>query len=433
MSNTCYIKVVAADFSENSTEDISDYEFTVVGGELTHTAEIGWVLGGSPLAFENTIAEQLADDTESLFYTYLWQDGGYAPVETFVNGQGIWLGFTETFDFDITGEPFTEAQSITYPQGWSMIYNPLVRDIDVTMLSFTVDDETAMYNDAILNGWITEPIYGNDMSDYYTAETLELWSAYWLGVLVEGLTVNYIPHEEQETREIAQREYDWELTLNNLIIAGDETSDIAWDMLDYPLAPIPPATDYIDMAIIHPEWEFVLGDRFISDIRPVTNWEEIQEYSISFNGTGDMTLNWSFENIPETEDIIFTYGDEDYNLRELDELTLTIDGYDVGLLRVGQVLSYSELHIPTEFGLSPAYPNPFNPSTTISYQLPAPGSVLLAIYNVNGQLIEELVSSMQEAGYHQITWNADSQPSGLYFVRMTAGDYVSTQKMLLLK
>ncbi|MBC8213405.1 MAG: T9SS C-terminal target domain-containing protein, partial [Candidatus Marinimicrobia bacterium] len=41
--------------------------------------------------------------------------------------------------------------------------------------------------------------------------------------------------------------------------------------------------------------------------------------------------------------------------------------------------------------------------------------------------------SMQEAGYHQITWDADNQPSGLYFVRMAAGDYVGTQKVLLLK
>ena len=114
----------------------------------------------------------------------------------------------------------------------------------------------------------------------------------------------------------------------------------------------------------------------------------------------------------------------------LDNLTFEINGIignDIDPILLRAVV------IPDEYSLSQNYPNPFNPSTTISYQLPAPGSVLLAIYNVNGQLIEELVSSMQEAGYHQITWNADNQPSGLYFVRMTAGEDVSTQKMLLLK
>ncbi|MBC8214638.1 MAG: carboxypeptidase regulatory-like domain-containing protein [Candidatus Marinimicrobia bacterium] len=89
--------------------------------------------------------------------------------------------------------------------------------------------------------------------------------------------------------------------------------------------------------------------------------------------------------------------------------------------------------LPEEFNLSQNYPNPFNPTTVISYQLPAPSSVLLAIYNIQGQLVEELASSSQEAGYHTVVWNAENQPSGLYFVRMTAGDFVSTQKMLLLK
>ena len=114
----------------------------------------------------------------------------------------------------------------------------------------------------------------------------------------------------------------------------------------------------------------------------------------------------------------------------LDNLTFEINGIignDIDPILLRAVV------IPDEYSLSQNYPNPFNPSTTIRYQLPASGSVLLAIYNVNGQLVEELVNKQVEAGYHQITWNADNQPSGLYLVRITAGDYVSTQKMLLLK
>ena len=91
--------------------------------------------------------------------------------------------------------------------------------------------------------------------------------------------------------------------------------------------------------------------------------------------------------------------------------------------------------IPDEFSLNNAYPNPFNPTTTINYELPTDANVTISVYNIMGQLVTELVSSgnMQDAGYHQITWNADNQPSGLYFVKMTAGNYVGTQKVLLLK
>ena len=82
-----------------------------------------------------------------------------------------------------------------------------------------------------------------------------------------------------------------------------------------------------------------------------------------------------------------------------------------------------------------AYPNPFNPKTVISYQLQASSLVLVDIYNINGQLVEELVSSsmMQNAGYHSVTWNADNQPSGIYFAKLQAGDFTQTLKLLLLK
>ena len=120
----------------------------------------------------------------------------------------------------------------------------------------------------------------------------------------------------------------------------------------------------------------------------------------------------------------------DTELEIFDHLTFEVNGI------IGNDIEpvlLSKITTPEEYSLSQNYPNPFNPSTTISYQLPAPGSVLLAIYNVTGQLVETMVNEQVEAGYHQITWDADNQPSGLYFVRMTAGDFVRTQKMLLLK
>ncbi len=90
------------------------------------------------------------------------------------------------------------------------------------------------------------------------------------------------------------------------------------------------------------------------------------------------------------------------------------------------------------FQLEKAYPNPFNPVTTITYQLPTPSSVLLAIYNINGQLVEQLVDRQMEIGYHQVTWNADNHPSGIYIMRFTANgingkSYKETQKLLLIK
>ncbi len=89
--------------------------------------------------------------------------------------------------------------------------------------------------------------------------------------------------------------------------------------------------------------------------------------------------------------------------------------------------------LPTDFSLSQNYPNPFNPSTTIEFSLPKRAFVNLTIYNTLGQVVETLVSSEMEAGAHQVIWKANNIPSGTYFYRLIANNFVETKKMLLMK
>ena len=93
----------------------------------------------------------------------------------------------------------------------------------------------------------------------------------------------------------------------------------------------------------------------------------------------------------------------------------------------------TEVQTPEEFGLDSAYPNPFNPVTTLSFKLPMDSQVSIQVYNVQGRLIETLVDYNMQSGYHSITWNADQHSSGMYFVKMISGDHISTQKLLLVK
>jgi hypothetical protein len=85
------------------------------------------------------------------------------------------------------------------------------------------------------------------------------------------------------------------------------------------------------------------------------------------------------------------------------------------------------------------YPNPFNPSTQFNFELPVDGNVFLAIYDVLGQQVAELVNANKESGYHTITWNAESQASGVYMARfIVTGEegkvvYSKLNKLLLMK
>lgn len=96
--------------------------------------------------------------------------------------------------------------------------------------------------------------------------------------------------------------------------------------------------------------------------------------------------------------------------------------------------SLSEMQpIPNEFVLNNAYPNPFNPVTTLEFGIPVDGDVSIEVYNLQGRLITTLVSQNMKAGYHSVTWNADNHSSGMYFVKMVSGEYLKTQKLMLVK
>jgi hypothetical protein len=89
--------------------------------------------------------------------------------------------------------------------------------------------------------------------------------------------------------------------------------------------------------------------------------------------------------------------------------------------------------IPDQFVLHHSYPNPFNPAATIRYALPENTTVRLEVYNVLGQVVEVLVDEMQHAGVHEVQFNASHLASGMYIYRITAGAFVESKRMLLLK
>jgi hypothetical protein len=92
-----------------------------------------------------------------------------------------------------------------------------------------------------------------------------------------------------------------------------------------------------------------------------------------------------------------------------------------------------ERGIPTSFGVSQNYPNPFNPATTIEFAVPAGAHVTIDVYNAIGERVATLVDEQRGAGYHTVSFDASSLPSGLYLYRMSAGQFTSVRKMLLMK
>ncbi len=96
--------------------------------------------------------------------------------------------------------------------------------------------------------------------------------------------------------------------------------------------------------------------------------------------------------------------------------------------------------LPKTYALAQAYPNPFNPTTTIKYELPTQSRVSIIIYNLLGQVVQTLAGDIELAGYKQVQWNASNFASGVYFYRLEATSvtnpsktFTSVKKMILLK
>ena len=94
--------------------------------------------------------------------------------------------------------------------------------------------------------------------------------------------------------------------------------------------------------------------------------------------------------------------------------------------------------LPVAFNLYNAYPNPFNPVTTLRYDLPENGLVNIIIYDILGRRVKTLISQTQTAGQRSVQWNATNDygkpvSAGVYLYQIQTGKHISTKKMLLLK
>jgi len=171
-------------------------------------------------------------------------------------------------------------------------------------------------------------------------------------------------------------------------------------------------------------------------------------YSDIENGQADIHMNdngiieWGPGNIDD--DPLFCDPDgEEYTLAANSPCVETGEsGSNMGALGVGcnavVAIGNDVTSAPIDYTLHQNFPNPFNPTTTFTYELPQPSYVQIVVYDILGQEVATLVSENQTAGYKSVQWNAmDNQRqkvgSGMYLYVIKAGEFTQTRKMLLLK
>jgi len=160
---------------------------------------------------------------------------------------------------------------------------------------------------------------------------------------------------------------------------------------------------------------------------------EAKHYGITVKNTDSpVTLKW---NIVNGDDKQFMLSDAN------GKNSMTLNGSGEKTVKSPQAFTLTVMNgndRPKEFAMSQNYPNPFNPTTNFRVSLPVASHLEVGVYNLLGQKVATLVNESRDAGYYTITWNSQndagmSVSSGVYFVKVIAGDFTSVKKVVLLK
>ncbi|MDR8389628.1 T9SS type A sorting domain-containing protein [Aliifodinibius sp. S!AR15-10] len=368
------------------------------------TVDATWRLVGSPL-LESGDA-QLPDGIDLIGF-----EGVYEIVNRMERGRGYWSKHTEKDSIVYAGTAPTQLD-LKLRQGWNLV-SGIGDTISVSeiqdpndILSTTPVKEFA--NNSYQDAQVLAPTGGyfiHAQSKGFVTLEVDTSSSSQLNKLLAGTTKS-TPRGGLDALLFSRNGVNTSLLVSREGLSREEKQYF----LMPPQAPEP----VID---VRTEQGYSVVDENKTEIKVTTSAYPIQ-----------VQVGPSVPNDRSYRLIGFNKGEEiHFDLRPGEPVTVD-RSYDRLILA-----GLNEGEIPLTNELSPNYPNPFNPSTTIDYQLSTKGMVSMEVYNLVGRKVQTLVNKVQNPGKYSVTFNASSLSSGTYFVRIKAGDFYKVRKMTLIK
>ena len=158
--------------------------------------------------------------------------------------------------------------------------------------------------------------------------------------------------------------------------------------------------------------------------------------TVKYNSNGDQQWAEIFNGDADSSDIAASLAiDQSGNIYTSGYSYVTSSGFDFITIKYSQTVGVNQIsgNLPEKFLLEQNYPNPFNPNTNIRYTIEEAGYTSLTVYNSVGIEISTLISENLQAGSYSAEFNAENYPSGVYYYKLTSGDFTQVKKMILLK
>jgi hypothetical protein len=347
---------------------------------------------------------------------------GYTPSTVMTKGKGYWLKFDgEGPVGSSTGEP-DSCVTVSVQDKWNLIGGPS-GFVSVGAISAT-------------GTTITSSFYGYGTSGYYTATTIEPGHGYWVKVSGAGTLdlcmsgaaapkTAEMPAEFQTAGKVTLRDATGRSA--SLYIGGASSGR---DPGFFELPPAPPAGVF----------DIRFGSGRMLEALPSAEAGQDAGYPILIQGVSyPITVSWDLAAVPGGgANLSLTTGGERSASTPIAGSGSVVFRDARSAAGLSITASGSPRGVPAEFALGRNFPNPFNPSTSMQVDIPSASEVDVAVYDLLGRLVSRLMSGPQPAGSVTITWdgrdNAGMQvPTGMYIVRMTAGGFSASQKVLMMK
>ena len=350
----------------------------------------GWNLVGQPFEYENTSVGAIFPQADpGTLYQF---NGAYMNVTEMNIGNGYWLYFEESELAVLSGIP-VETNEVEMLEGWN-----LISGISSSVLVGSIYDPQ--------NIIVPGTVYGFNET-YFTTNVLSPGNGYWIYANQNGSVVISLNSNQNKIQQSSDSDNLNSISFGNISLYFG-TEDPELNPLSFRLPPKPPASSK-DIRFSG-DTKLCRTNECVIEIMN-SNREVILECEIN-NGEFWEIVDGDGRVTPCSDILVLGLNDisESLMLRKSDPFLTHLEG-----------------------ALYSAYPNPFNPVTTIQFDLPEAGDVSLRVYNLQGKLVETLVNEKLTPEHHTVQWNAEGFSSGVYFVILTSDEYFQSQKMILIK
>ncbi len=350
-----------------------------------------WNLIGLPVMAENIDYTNLFPDAvENTLYAF---DGSYVNQDNLFPGMGYWLRFNNSGSVNITGGNILDHALELY-EGWN-----LITGISQTVYLSAINDPEGLL--------ISGTLYGYGDMGYDESWMIEPGKGYWVRSSSDGII--YISgglSSRVVVPGIEFHELEW-VSINGRKLFLDH-SGVSRYMIEYSLPPKPPQGGF--------------DVRFTDD----TKLCSLDECVIEIMNNGQ---NLDFEcNLINNENWELVDNNGNIFKCEKEDVIEFSSKQETIVLRKSSIIS-----VPTELSLFSAFPNPFNPITTIEFSVSELSTGSVAIYDIQGRKVETLLTGEILQGKHTIQWNASAFASGIYFIFLDSRGHIKNQKVVLMK